>query len=142
MPGGPGSAAGGRDGPTSTDGSAERRAGLQVAVVGQHRPRGLEDGFVDHDRLGSRILGRRPAPGGATTALTRATSAGQATGSCPRSKRPTSSPAAWSDACTAWPATSQVVWSATGSNAGWSRESLSGVAQKLLRELLSPLGRG
>lgn len=33
----------------------------------------------------------------------------------------------------------QVVWAATGSDAGWSRESLSGVAQKLLRRLLAPL---
>lgn len=39
-------------------------------------------------------------------------------------------------------ATGQVVWSATGSNAGWSRESLSGVAQKLLRRLLAPLMQG
>ncbi|PLP99284.1 penicillin-binding protein activator LpoB [Cupriavidus pauculus] len=38
--------------------------------------------------------------------------------------------------------TGQVVWSATGSNAGWSRESLSGVAQKLLRRLLAPLMQG
>ena len=39
-------------------------------------------------------------------------------------------------------ASGQVVWSATGSNAGWSRESLSGVAQKLLRRLLAPLMQG
>ncbi len=32
-----------------------------------------------------------------------------------------------------------VVWSATGAKTGWSRESLSGVAQKLIRELTSPL---
>jgi hypothetical protein len=29
-----------------------------------------------------------------------------------------------------------VVWSAVGAKSGWSRESLAGVAQKLLRELL------
>jgi polysaccharide biosynthesis protein PelC len=33
-----------------------------------------------------------------------------------------------------------IVWSASGSKTGWSREALSAVAQKLLRELLSPLG--
>lgn len=30
----------------------------------------------------------------------------------------------------------RVVWSAVGAKSGWSRESLAGVAQKLLRELL------
>jgi len=35
----------------------------------------------------------------------------------------------------------QVVWSATGSQSGWSRESLSGTAQKLLRRLLAPLAQ-
>ncbi|WP_342050286.1 MULTISPECIES: penicillin-binding protein activator LpoB [unclassified Cupriavidus] len=35
-----------------------------------------------------------------------------------------------------------VVWSATGSDSGWSRESLSGTAQKLLRRLLAPLTQG
>lgn len=35
-----------------------------------------------------------------------------------------------------------VVWSATGSDSGWSRSSLSGTAQKLLRRLLSPLMQG
>lgn len=39
-------------------------------------------------------------------------------------------------------ASGQVVWSATGSNSGWSRESLSGTAQKLLRRLLAPLMQG
>jgi hypothetical protein len=34
-----------------------------------------------------------------------------------------------------------VVYSASGGKAGWSREALSAVAQKLLRELLSDLGR-
>ncbi|QGZ64459.1 penicillin-binding protein activator LpoB [Paraburkholderia acidisoli] len=34
-----------------------------------------------------------------------------------------------------------VVWSATGSRTGWSRDSVSGVAQKLERELLSQLAR-
>ncbi|AXW61476.1 penicillin-binding protein activator LpoB [Ralstonia solanacearum] len=34
-----------------------------------------------------------------------------------------------------------VIWSATGSRTGWSRDAVSAVAQKLLRELLSPLGR-
>lgn len=36
----------------------------------------------------------------------------------------------------------EVVWSATGSHSGWSRESLSGTAQKLLRRLLAPLIQG
>ena len=31
----------------------------------------------------------------------------------------------------------QVVWSGVGGKSGWSRESLSGVAQKLIRQLLS-----
>jgi hypothetical protein len=31
----------------------------------------------------------------------------------------------------------EVVWSGVGGKSGWSRESLSGVAQKLIRELLS-----
>ena len=31
----------------------------------------------------------------------------------------------------------RVQWSATGARTGWSRESLAGVAQKLIRELLS-----
>ena len=35
-----------------------------------------------------------------------------------------------------------VIWSAAGSRTGWSRDAVSAVAQKLLRELLSPLGRG
>ena len=30
-----------------------------------------------------------------------------------------------------------VVWSGVGGKSGWSRESLSGVAQKLIRELLA-----
>ena len=34
-----------------------------------------------------------------------------------------------------------VVYSASGGKSGWSREALSAVAQKLLRELLSDLGR-
>lgn len=33
----------------------------------------------------------------------------------------------------------EVVWSATGGRSGWSRESLSAVAQQLIRRLLSPL---
>ncbi|MDX1253197.1 MAG: hypothetical protein IDH49_13290 [Gammaproteobacteria bacterium] len=33
-------------------------------------------------------------------------------------------------------ATGQVVWSATGARTGWGRESVSGVAQKLLKDLL------
>lgn len=32
-----------------------------------------------------------------------------------------------------------VIWSASGSKTGWSREALSGVAQKLLAELTAPL---
>ena len=31
----------------------------------------------------------------------------------------------------------QVIWSAVGGKSGWSRESLSGVAQKLIKELLA-----
>lgn len=38
-------------------------------------------------------------------------------------------------------ASGDVVWSATGSDSGWSRSSLSGTAQKLMRRLLSPLMR-
>ncbi|MGZ5177722.1 MAG: penicillin-binding protein activator LpoB, partial [Burkholderiales bacterium] len=30
-----------------------------------------------------------------------------------------------------------VVWSGVGGKSGWSRESLSGVAQKLIRQLLA-----
>ena len=36
-------------------------------------------------------------------------------------------------------ATQRTVWSASGARAGWGRESLSGAAQKLLRELLEEL---
>jgi polysaccharide biosynthesis protein PelC len=36
--------------------------------------------------------------------------------------------------------TGQVVWSASGSKTGWAREALSAVAQKLLRDLMKPLG--
>jgi hypothetical protein len=32
-----------------------------------------------------------------------------------------------------------VVWSATGAQSGWSTGSLSGTAQKLLRELISKI---
>lgn len=35
----------------------------------------------------------------------------------------------------------KVVWTSTGSRTGWSRDAVSGVAQKLERELLSPLAR-
>jgi TolB-like protein len=35
--------------------------------------------------------------------------------------------------------TGRVLWSAAGGRTGWSRESLSGVAQKLLAELTAPL---
>lgn len=38
-------------------------------------------------------------------------------------------------------ASGKVLWSATGARSGWSREPLSGVAQKLVRELTEPLGR-
>ena len=34
-----------------------------------------------------------------------------------------------------------VIWSGTGSRTGWSRDALSGVAQKLERQLLSPLAK-
>lgn len=34
-----------------------------------------------------------------------------------------------------------VLWSAAGSRSGWGRESLSGTAQKLLRDLLADVGR-
>lgn len=34
-----------------------------------------------------------------------------------------------------------VVWSATGSRSGWSRSSLSGVGQTLIRNLLAPLAQ-
>jgi len=33
----------------------------------------------------------------------------------------------------------EVVWSATGSRSGWSRSSLSGVGQSLIKEMLDPL---
>jgi hypothetical protein len=33
----------------------------------------------------------------------------------------------------------QVLWAAAGGSTGWSRESLSGVAQKLVAKLLRPL---
>jgi polysaccharide biosynthesis protein PelC len=35
----------------------------------------------------------------------------------------------------------KVVWSGSGSRTGWSRDAVSGVAQKLERDLLGPLGR-
>lgn len=35
--------------------------------------------------------------------------------------------------------TERVIWSAVGGKSGWSRESLSGVGQKLLRSLMSDL---
>jgi TolB-like protein len=37
--------------------------------------------------------------------------------------------------------TGKVVWSSTGSRTGWSRDAVSGVAQKLERSLLAPLAR-
>ncbi|WP_207005285.1 penicillin-binding protein activator LpoB [Trinickia mobilis] len=37
--------------------------------------------------------------------------------------------------------TGKVVWSSSGSRTGWSRDAVSGVAQKLERELLGPLAR-
>jgi len=37
---------------------------------------------------------------------------------------------------------SEVVWSASGSRAGWSRQSLSGTAQTLIEELTRPLASG
>ena len=36
---------------------------------------------------------------------------------------------------------SKVVWSASGGRSGWSREALSAVAQKLVRDLTAPLAR-
>lgn len=36
-------------------------------------------------------------------------------------------------------ASGKVVWSAAGSRTGWSRDALSGVAQKLEKELLGAL---
>jgi TolB-like protein len=36
-------------------------------------------------------------------------------------------------------ASGQTVWAATGGRSGWSREALSAVAQKLVRELTAPL---
>jgi TolB-like protein len=38
-------------------------------------------------------------------------------------------------------ATNKVVWSASGGRSGWSREALSAVAQKLVRDLTAPLAR-
>jgi TolB-like protein len=35
--------------------------------------------------------------------------------------------------------TGAIVWSATGSRSGWSRSSVAGVGQTLIRQLLSPL---
>ena len=35
--------------------------------------------------------------------------------------------------------TGQVVWSASGAKSGWSRDSLAGVAQKLMEELLGSI---
>ncbi|ALK33701.1 hypothetical protein [Burkholderia plantarii] len=37
--------------------------------------------------------------------------------------------------------TGKIVWTSTGSRTGWSRDAVSGVAQKLERDLLAPLGR-
>lgn len=37
------------------------------------------------------------------------------------------------------PATGRVMWSNSGARAGWSRESLAGTAQKVLRELVGDL---
>lgn len=37
------------------------------------------------------------------------------------------------------PATGRVVWSSSGARAGWSRESLAGAAQRVLRELVGNL---
>lgn len=37
------------------------------------------------------------------------------------------------------PATGQVLWSNSGARAGWSRESLAGTAQKVLRELVGDM---
>lgn len=36
-------------------------------------------------------------------------------------------------------ATGKVIWSASGSRSGWSTGSLSGTAQKLLRDLISSI---
>ena len=36
-------------------------------------------------------------------------------------------------------ASGQVVWSGAGGKTGWSREALSGVAQRLIRQLLAPV---
>ncbi|MGS0743491.1 penicillin-binding protein activator LpoB [Glaciimonas sp. GG7] len=36
-------------------------------------------------------------------------------------------------------ATGEVLWTASGSRTGWSRDAVSGVAQKLLGQLISPL---
>jgi TolB-like protein len=33
-----------------------------------------------------------------------------------------------------------VIWSAAGSRTGWSREALSAIAQKLVRDLIAPIG--
>lgn len=38
--------------------------------------------------------------------------------------------------------TGNVVWTSTGNRTGWSRSSVSGVAQSLLESMLSPLTRG
>ncbi len=38
-------------------------------------------------------------------------------------------------------ASGKVVWTATGGRSGWSREALSAVAQKLVRDLTQPLAR-
>jgi TolB-like protein len=38
--------------------------------------------------------------------------------------------------------TGNVVWTSTGNRTGWSRSSVSGVAQSLLQQMLSPLTRG
>lgn len=37
------------------------------------------------------------------------------------------------------PATGRIIWSKSGARAGWSRESLAGTAQKVLRELAGAL---
>ncbi|TAL53277.1 penicillin-binding protein activator LpoB [Pandoraea sp.] len=37
--------------------------------------------------------------------------------------------------------TGKIVWSATGSRSGWSRSSLAGVGQTLIRQLLAPLAQ-
>lgn len=38
--------------------------------------------------------------------------------------------------------TGNVVWTSTGNRTGWSRSSVSGVAQSLLQQMLAPLTRG